>query len=126
MNKEELKQGLDKVAADLALLTDEEFRTEMEKHKDGDIARIVRDSGMLDIFTEETMRITILTSGIFRNKVFDIAHEYRVSASDFIRIAIAECVEKYGFPADGESRHNFLKSMIRHEKEWLSRYGLKP
>ena len=41
MDKDTLRDALKRVEKDLATLTDEEFRAELEKHKDGDIAKIL-------------------------------------------------------------------------------------
>ena len=49
MKKAELKAALDLISKKIALMTDVEFRAELEKHKDGDIARIIRYSRMLDV-----------------------------------------------------------------------------
>ncbi len=68
-------------------------------------------------------RITILVADEFRDKVFDVGHEYRVSASDFIRVALSQAVEKYGQAATPESRHAFLDDMIASESGWLEDEG---
>ncbi len=64
-------------------------------------------------------RITILTPANLRDRIFDTAREYRLCASDFIRIAIAEAVSKYEMPSTRESRYALLDAAILHGKEWL-------
>jgi hypothetical protein len=47
MNSEKIKQAIQKTYDELMLLSPEEFKVLLEKHKDGDFAKIIRDSGML-------------------------------------------------------------------------------
>jgi tripartite-type tricarboxylate transporter receptor subunit TctC len=46
--KEDFKKALDEINMKLSEMTDEEFKAELEKNKDGDLARIFIDARVYD------------------------------------------------------------------------------
>ena len=45
-----MKEAINLTFKELSEMSIEEFKIEFEKHKEGDIAQIILDSGMLDIY----------------------------------------------------------------------------
>lgn len=45
MNSEKIKEAIEKVYLEIKNMSDEEFNRMIEKHKDGDYAKILKDIG---------------------------------------------------------------------------------
>ena len=49
MNKERFHKAIDKVFDKLSKMIKEEFYNELEKHKDGDFTKIIKETGVLGV-----------------------------------------------------------------------------
>jgi hypothetical protein len=58
MNSEKIKIAIQKAYEELQAMSTEEFKEMLEKHKDGDYAKIIRESGMLKM-NEQTITINL-------------------------------------------------------------------
>ena len=55
--RKSLKKALDKVCKKYETMTQEEFNREIEEHKNGDIARILIETGKAEMMVEEFKRM---------------------------------------------------------------------